>query len=280
VAALAATVLLLAVIAWPYLMVDSATAETSTQKDRFTVSCKFSHRAKDDPIMFPGQPGASHSHDFLANRSTSARSTYTSLLAAETNCNREEDTAAYWVPTLYQNGRALAPSDAKIYYSSQVDSKSVRAFPPDLRMITGNPEARRPQSTSVMSWNCEKSNIDHRQDPPRTCPDGKRLVVSMRFPNCWNGQNLDSPDHQSHMTYDRGESCPSTHPVQTPRVVMDVRYPTSKGTKLSFSSGPWYTGHADFINAWDQDKLEMLVRTCINDQTRIGDDLCAPLPNG
>lgn len=278
--AIAAGVLFLIVVAGPTLAVDPIPMEASANKDRFTVTCKFSHRAKDDPIVFPGQPGAAHSHDFLANRSTSARSTYTTLLAAQSNCNREEDTAAYWLPTLYQNGRALTPSDAKIYYSSQVNSKSVKAFPPDLRMITGDAEARRPQPISVMSWNCEKSNIDHRREPPLSCPDGKRLVASMRFPNCWDGENLDSPDHNSHMTYDRGQPCPSTHLVQTPRVVMDVRYPTSKGTKLTFSSGPWYTGHADFINAWDQDELEALVRRCINDQTRTSDDQCAPPPDG
>ena len=38
------------------------------------------------------------------------------------------------------------------------------------------------------------------------------------FPSCWDGVNLDSPDHKSHMAYPIGlyndGVCPSTHPKQ------------------------------------------------------------------
>jgi hypothetical protein len=256
--------------------VNSALALSPAQKARFTVTCDFSHRAKDDPIVFPGKKGAAHSHDFFANRSTSANSTYESLRAARTKCNRNEDTAAYWLPTLYQDGRALTPDSAKIYYASQVDQESVKAFPRNLRMIAGDSKATNPQPTSVMSWACQGTTIDHRREPPRSCPEGSRLVVSLRFPNCWDGQHLDSADHKSHMTHSNKKPCPSTHPIRTPRIVMDVRYPTSKGTRLTFSSGSRYTGHADFINAWRQKELEALVRKCINDRRRTRDDQCNP----
>ena len=45
----------------------------------FVIRCNFSHRNMDDPIVFPGQQGAAHSHDFFANRSTKYNSTYQSL---------------------------------------------------------------------------------------------------------------------------------------------------------------------------------------------------------
>lgn len=256
--------------------VNPGLAKQQVKKDRFTVTCKFSHRAADDPIVFPGQVGESHSHDFFANRSTSANSTYVSLLAAGTTCNRAKDTAAYWLPTLYQNGSALGPAEAKIYYADQFDPTRVKAFPANLRMIAGDSKATSPQSIKVASWACESTTIDHLQEPPSSCPAGSRLVVSVRFPNCWDGQNLDSPDHQSHMTYSKGHPCPSTHPVRTPGLVMDVRYPTSNGVGLTFSSGSRYTAHADFINAWDQQELRALVRRCINDQTRTRDAQCDP----
>jgi Domain of unknown function (DUF1996) len=80
--------------------------------DYFIFSCDFSHRAKDDPIVHPGHAGMAHSHDFFANRSTSADSTYKSLRAADSTCQIDADTAAYWVPTLYQNGKALEPDKA------------------------------------------------------------------------------------------------------------------------------------------------------------------------
>jgi len=258
---------------------DPALATSPVNKARFTVICKFSHRAKDDPIVFPGQKGASHSHDFFANRSTSANSTYSGLRTARTTCNRDEDTAAYWLPTLYQDGRALTPESTKIYYSSLVDRAKVKAFPRNLRMITGDSKATSPQSTDIMSWACQGTDIDHRREPPDSCPGGKHLVLSMRFPNCWDGEHLDSADHKSHMAHSNRQPCPSTHPVRLPRIVMDTKYPTSKGTRLTFSSGSRYTGHADFINAWHQRELQRLVRRCIVDRTRTSDRLCNPPPN-
>ena len=35
--------------------------------------------------------------------------------------------------------------------------------------------------------------------PNRTCKEG--ILTSLRFPTCWDGKNLDSPDHMSHMSY-------------------------------------------------------------------------------
>lgn len=47
------------------------------------------------------------------------------------------------------------------------------------------------------------------------CEDGLRYQVF--FPQCWDGVNLDSADHKSHMAYPidnfNGGSCPSSHPV-------------------------------------------------------------------
>ena len=113
--------------------------------NRFLTSCDFSHRAKDDPIVHPGHAGMAHSHDFIGNRSTSADSTYESLRAAGSTCDLDGDTAAYWVPTLYQNGKALKPDRVLIYYKTHHDPERVRAFPRDLRMIAGDARATSPQ---------------------------------------------------------------------------------------------------------------------------------------
>ena len=70
----------------------------------FVSSCTFSHSAPDDPIVFFGQPGASHDHSFVGNTGTNASSTLESLLATGTTCHRPGDTAAYWMPTLSSTG--------------------------------------------------------------------------------------------------------------------------------------------------------------------------------
>src|SRR5512145_927465 len=61
----------------------------------FVESCRFSHQAPDDPIVFPGQPRASHQHTFVGNRTTNAFSTFGSLRSGGTPCMRPDDTAAY-----------------------------------------------------------------------------------------------------------------------------------------------------------------------------------------
>ena len=79
----------------------------------FIENCRFSHRAPDDPIVFPGKLGASHDHTFVGNRTTNASSTFGSLRSGATTCMRTDDTAAYWVPTLYQGANAVVPQGAR-----------------------------------------------------------------------------------------------------------------------------------------------------------------------
>lgn len=35
--------------------------------------------------------------------------------------------------------------------------------------------------------------------PKKPCSVG--IMTSVRFPTCWDGVNLDSPDHMAHMSY-------------------------------------------------------------------------------
>jgi hypothetical protein len=36
---------------------------------------------------------------------------------------------------------------------------------------------------------------------PKNCQPGDELWARIAFPQCWDGVNLDSPDHKSHMAY-------------------------------------------------------------------------------
>ncbi|MFD0591915.1 DUF1996 domain-containing protein [Catellatospora coxensis] len=80
----------------------------------FNATCTYSHSVKDDPIVFPGLPGASHMHSFFGNRSTNAGSTLDSLRAnTTTTCTpAPADLSAYWVPTLYDRGTAVEPKES------------------------------------------------------------------------------------------------------------------------------------------------------------------------
>jgi len=53
------------------------------------------------------------------------------------------------------------------------------------------------------------------------------------FRSCWDGKNLDSPDHSSHVSYpatgtfENSGPCPTTHPVKLPQLMFEVIWDTS-----------------------------------------------------
>jgi len=231
----------------------------------FISSCRFSHRAMDDPIVFPGRSGLSHDHSFVGNTTTNAFSTLRTLRAGSTTCRRPADTAAYWMPTLLENDQPVEPLGATIYYRRKTIAR-VRAFPPGLRMIAGNSKATTPQDLHVTYWNCgAQVDVPNSADVP-ACPSGRgsQLRLHVNFPNCWDGSNLDSPDHQAHMAYSTRGTCPADHPVAVPAISLIYRYPIGGGPGISLSSGGPYSAHADFFNAWKQGGLVSLVRGCLN----------------
>ena len=239
----------------------------------FVSACGFSHRAPDDPIVFPGQAGASHDHSFVGNRSTNASSTYRSLQRAGTTCRRADDTAAYWVPTLLRDGRSVEVMGATVYYRRRT-LEPVQAFPPNFRVIAGDAKATTAQGRRVTFWNCGvKSGIAPAAEPP-TCPGGRAtsLRLHVTFPSCWDGRRLDSPDHQSHVAYPMRGRCPRTHPVALPQLTVITRYRDAGGAGLELASKGVYSAHADFFNAWRQGELERLVTSCLNALRHCGRD--------
>ena len=46
----------------------------------YAIGCSFSHRNNDDPVVFPRQPGRSHNHTYIGNRSVDADTTTASLI--------------------------------------------------------------------------------------------------------------------------------------------------------------------------------------------------------
>ena len=225
----------------------------------------------DDPIVYPNDSGASHLHDFFGNKTTDANSTYRSLLKGGTSCDMRVDTAAYWAPALKYGGRYRKPSSVKIYYRDLTSPlRAVRPFPRGLKILAGDSHATGRQSTHYVSWGCG----DHERNHPIDC-GSKNVVAHIKFPECWDGQRIDSPDHKRHMAYavERGGRyvCPRRHPVPLPRLIIRIEWPIHNGRRIRLSSGPYYTLHADFFNAWHQHRLSRLVRHCIDAGVNCGE---------
>ena len=229
----------------------------------FVVDCGFSRRLSDDPIVSPGVPGASHDHSFFGNETTDAFSTAAKLLRGQTLCHRRQDRSAYWVPTMLVNGRPVTPLGAAIYYRRGTYAE-VQVPPNGLRMIAGDQRATSPQAVEHVFWNCEQLGLATTEVPVCPADPGYSLRLHVDFPECWDGVNLDSPDHRSHLAYATAGECPASHPVPIPSLRLVVRFPVTGVQRLALSSGSINSGHADVFFAWRGKQLRRLVRRCLN----------------
>jgi hypothetical protein len=245
----------------------------------WSVKCEISHSLPDDPIVFPAQPGRSHLHDFFGNVSVKADTSSTkSLLAAASTCQNgmdQVDKAAYWTPALLHNGRPVGggPGEHRIdaYYSVSNTPMPVRPMPLGLRMIAGDAAARSPQPTDIVHYNClrhpQGGQVTGSSAAIPSCPGGTYLSAKIIFPSCWDGRNLDSPDHKSHMAYPAKGRCPVGHPVSLPTLGIRLRWKQATSipsSQLELSSAGQFSMHADFWNAWNPAVMQWLVDNCLN----------------
>uniref|UniRef100_A0A8H7XJJ2 DUF1996 domain-containing protein n=1 Tax=Psilocybe cubensis TaxID=181762 RepID=A0A8H7XJJ2_PSICU len=153
------------------------------------------------------------------------------------------------------------------------------------RMISGDPTLRTYDPTSfaqqAVTFLCLDFNgvsTKHNELPSGPCPSGIRAQIN--FPSCWDGKNLDSPDHKSHVAFlsngpDSGTCSDPKFPVVLPRIFMEVYWGSqdfdSVRSQARNTSQPFvyahgdptgYGYHADFINGWDKGVLQKAVDNC------------------
>lgn len=244
----------------------------------FLADCPFSHRLPDDPIIFPGMPGASHMHSFFGSTTTNANTTLASLQSSPSNCNPRTDLSSYWVPTLYNGNTPVEPTITTFYYLGEGVRADIvartQALPLGLRIVAGNAKATTPNDpTSNARWSCLHAGHVPPSKDFVNCPAGTMMESYLDFPQCWDGRNLDSADHKSHMAYPVNQACPASHPVPVPKLRQVLRYPVN-GNPANFrlASGAGYTMHGDFFNAWPVAEMERRVRDCIRPVIKCGAD--------
>jgi len=227
-----------------------------------------------------------------------------------TSCSLQKvDLSAYWHPDLYYqwpNGTfQLVPDGGlTVYYlfrsgDGNQSKPAWTAFPPGFRMTSGTYNRRSYNETIMSNRAVSYACLSDGGGPEtpgfptatRFCVNGLRLQV--HFPQCWDGKNLDSPTHQTHVAYPierpDGGNCPPTHPVRLPNLFFEAFYSVSQfphGTGrqpfvLGNGDPTGFGFHGDFLNGWDQKVLQSVVTdpSCDSTNTANGNDVkaCKPL---
>ena len=250
-------------------------------------SCKFSHMKFDDPIVFPGQPGKSHLHAFFGNTGVDAFSTSQTLVAGgNSTCSGGiGNRSAYWVPAMIdsRNGTPIKPEGAGFYYKhGNISGLLIKPIPEGLRMIAGDAGNSDPTGNPNHRFKClggPNNENDKYGSGIGLCDKGAELWMEVFFPQCWDGINLDSPNHKSHMAFPVysgvGDvyNCPTTHPVALPSVTFNIIYKvqlTDDISKWRLSSDNYssslpggYSGHGDYMFGWKKDVIEGIAK-CSN----------------
>ncbi|KAB5563100.1 hypothetical protein GE09DRAFT_1056820 [Coniochaeta sp. 2T2.1] len=194
--------------------------------------------------------------------------------------------------------------------------ETIKAFPPGFQMISGtstrrtydiagadfradDPEksfwaqlnqtsqydlAQRALGFNCMNYNKHPEGTLYRHYIPdkdyldANCADGLRMEIM--FPSCWNGKDLDSPDHKSHVAFPdlvMTGNCPEDFPVRLPGLLYETIWATNafagKPGKFVLSNGDeqGFGYHADFVMGWDEKFLQAAVDTCTNPSGLIQD---------
>ncbi|KAJ4464757.1 hypothetical protein C8J55DRAFT_544786 [Lentinula edodes] len=243
-----------------------------------------------DPIVTPGEVSA-HVHSVLGG-SGFGLSVNTSILQ-ESECTSipiQEDKSNYWFPQLYfqknDGSFASVSGNAVIDYLFSDSANVTTPFPNNFRMLSGDTTLRTlnassfaQQAVTFLCLQFSGTSSRYNELPVGvSCPAGIRSQIN--FPSCWDGKNIDSEDHKSHVAFlstgpDNGTCDDPRYPVTLPRIFMEVYWISqdfedqrdqalTPSQPFVFANGDptGYGYHADFVNGWEDGVLQKAISGC------------------
>lgn len=280
--------------------VQTPQAQADASRGTFTTSCGVNAEGlfnSDNVIVAPGvSNGAHHFHDYVGNQANNAFAGDDDLANGDTSCVDQGDKSSYYWPVLrLQNGtqeqdanspgggtegnagEIVTPKQVTLTFVGNPRSK-VTAMPRLLRIITGDAKAfvNGPANANA-SWSCTGFEDRQLKDKYPLCPQGSDVVRTFKFQSCWDGRNIDSANHRTHVAFAAADGTCSNGfqaiPQLVQRIVYDVDAPSlgdgGRTTPLfAVDSFPEQlhkpvTDHGDFINVFDEGLMKEMV-DCIN----------------
>lgn len=270
-------------------------ASLASASNVWTVNCAPLSVQRSDPILSAGKP-STHVHAIVGSTAFSRSMTANAAAAngRQSTCDKPTDHSSYWAPQAYHmrsDGKfeLLKFTGMVAYYQNyscpynphapgycQGIRKAIGP-PKGLRMIAGNSTRRTFDQTDPWQQAIlfENGNAGEVYGLPKAL-DGSRLSGHVRFPSCWDGVNLDSPNHQSHVAYPdaklhgdtQGGMCPQSHPVALVNIGAEFGWDLNGVTdphSIVFANGDTtgYGFHGDFFAGWqDPDALTKSFSNC------------------
>lgn len=283
----------------------------------FRFVCRHTNLATDDPTVFYQHAGMSHLHDQTGVNGWNASSNYGNLRqgGGGSGCNdvagadknqAESSWAAnrtpYWQPALLDGkGNVIEVDFIEVYYKRRASTDPVVSDPTNAQyegkavplpngikyMFGAFPDNSAAAPDTAFDYQCTSGASGNGYGSGMTFADAiscakahsdGSLTVRGDGPSCWDGVNLDSADHRSHLAYAKyGDwgylKCDAQHPYVIPTYTYAAYYtilPSDTGDihwssdEMDNTKPRGWSFHVDYgPAAWDPTVQAMWTNNCI-----------------
>ncbi|KAK0619163.1 hypothetical protein B0T14DRAFT_545559 [Immersiella caudata] len=234
-----------------------------------------------DPLVNPGVSPSPHLHRFSEDFSNC----WTAVFFF-----RARNGGYHRVPIVPNLGFEGSKGGMTVYHMQEgltnyAQTSKVTAFWPGFKQLVGEASYRTKEQAKrlrqIMYTCLDAMSTRHPETlnlPTRPCEAG--IMANLRFPTCWDGKSLDSPDHMAHMAYPEtgtfksGGPCPASHTVRVPQLMYETIWDTrmfndkemwpedgSQPFVWSMNDQTGYGSHGDYIFGGLDDSLPKVMDT-------------------